>query len=67
MKRKTPLAMSISVASHTQVSDLSGKTNTTDLLVASANIDSNQFADEPVSIMCNAGGRRKGSTKEAAK
>jgi hypothetical protein len=37
-KRKTPLAMSISVTSHAQVSDLSGKTNTTNLAVASANI-----------------------------
>jgi hypothetical protein len=48
-KKKT-LAMSISVASHINVSDLSGETNTTDLEVTSANIDNNQYADEPVSI-----------------
>ncbi len=61
--------MSISATSHshTQVSDHSGETNTTDLAVMSANVDSNQFADEPVSIICNAGGPserlHKGSCK----
>ncbi len=66
-KRKTPLAMSISVTGHTQVSDLSGETNITDLAETSADVESIEFADEPVSVIYNAGGRGKGSTKDAAK